>query len=67
MDSKRKRYHVTIEGNGQIRKNVIIAYDPEGMFWIVRKLYGHLLTDDTGKSTGTISFQETELGQGKLA
>jgi hypothetical protein len=67
MDSKRKRYNVSVEGNGQIRNNVIIAYDPEGMFWIVRKLYGHLLiTDDTGKSTGTISFQETYLGEGKL-
>lgn len=62
MDSKRKRYNVTVEGNGQIRKNVIIAYDPEDMFLIVRKLYGHLLTDDTGKNTGTISYQETELG-----
>ncbi len=56
-----------LEGNGQIHKNVIIAYDVEGMFLIVRKLYGHLLTDANGKSTGTISFQETELGQGKLA
>ncbi|MFK9120510.1 hypothetical protein ACJEBK_27240 [Peribacillus frigoritolerans] len=67
MDSKRKRYNVTVEGNGQIHKNVIIAYDVEGMFWIVRKLHGHLLTDATGKNTGTISFQETELGQGKPA
>lgn len=67
MDSKRKRYNVTVEGNGQIRKDVIIASDPEGMLWIVRKLYGDLLTDDTGKNTGTISFKESELGQGKLA
>ena len=63
MDSKRKRYIVTVEVNEQIHKNVIIAYDPEGMFLIVRKLYGHLLTDDTGKKTGTISFEESELGQ----
>jgi hypothetical protein len=63
MHPKRKRYNVTVEGNGELQKDVIVAYDPDEMYWLVRKLYGHLLIDnETGKKIGTISFQETELG-----
>jgi hypothetical protein len=57
----RKRYNVIIQGNGQLREAVFIAYDTEGMFFLVRKLYGYLLVDDNGRETGTISFKETEL------
>jgi hypothetical protein len=58
---ERKRYYVTIVGNGRTEQTVIIAYDTESMFYLARKLYGHLLLDHDGNKTGNISFQETAL------
>ena len=39
---KRKRYNVSIEGNGQIQHVVIIANDTEGKFFTLCKFYGHI-------------------------
>ncbi|MBT2756777.1 hypothetical protein J7E71_12500 [Mesobacillus foraminis] len=59
---KRKRYIVTIEGNGSTQQAVIVAYDTEEMSWLIKKLYGHLLIDQKGQRVGRFSFEETELG-----
>ncbi|MDM5339050.1 hypothetical protein QUF84_17715 [Fictibacillus enclensis] len=61
MSLNRKRYHVTVEGNEQTEKMVVIAYDNEGMYQMVRQLCGHLLIDPNGNKTGTINFKETEM------
>ncbi|MBT2606057.1 hypothetical protein J7E55_24085 [Bacillus sp. ISL-53] len=58
---KRKRYLVTVEGNGEIHQVVIIAKDLEMMYWEVHRLYGYLLKDKDGKDIGKISFEETIL------
>jgi hypothetical protein len=58
---RRRRYHVTIMGNGLAEQAVIIAYSPEEMKSIVRKLYKHLIIDDKGFPLGEISFKTTDL------
>lgn len=60
--TKRKRYIVIIETNGNIQQAVIVAYDTKGMTWLVKKLYGHLLIDENGNDIGRITFEEIELG-----
>lgn len=58
---KRKRFHVTIEGNGEEVHLVVIAYHPYYIKEIARKYYKHLITDDSGNETGKISYKESEL------
>ncbi|MEH7097456.1 hypothetical protein [Neobacillus vireti] len=58
---KRKRYHVKMNGNNQEEQVVIIAYSPEEMKSLVRKLYKHIIIDDKGLPSGEISFEATEL------
>jgi hypothetical protein len=60
--AKRKRYFVKIEGNGEIKQIVIIAYDLEGMYREVYRLYGYLLKDVNGGYMGNnISYEETTI------
>ncbi len=58
---RRKRYHVTIMGNGLEEQAVIIAYSPDEMKSLVRKLYKHIIIDDKGLPSGEISFKATDL------
>jgi len=58
---RRKRYHVKMNGNNQEEQVVIIAYSPEEMKSLVRKLYKHIMIDDKGLPSGEISFEATEL------
>jgi hypothetical protein len=58
---KRKRFHVTIEGNGEEVHLVVIAYDSYYIKEVVRKYYNHLITDDIGNETGKILYKESEL------
>jgi hypothetical protein len=57
----RKRYHVKMKGNNQEEQAVIIAYSPEEMKSLVRKLYKHIIIDDKGLPSGEISFETSEL------
>lgn len=58
---RRQRYHVKMNGNNQEEQVVIIAYSPEEMKSLVRKLYKHIIIDDKGLPSGEISFEATEL------
>ncbi|ULT59290.1 hypothetical protein L1999_12500 [Neobacillus drentensis] len=58
---RRKRYHVTMKGNNQEEQVVIIAYSPEEMKSLIRKLYKHIIFDDRGLPSGEISFKATDL------
>ncbi|MBT2758008.1 hypothetical protein J7E71_19235 [Mesobacillus foraminis] len=60
--TKRKRYIITIESNGDTQQAVIVADDTEEMNWLLKKLYGHLLVDRDGKRIGNFRFEENELG-----
>ncbi|MCQ6281958.1 hypothetical protein [Bacillus sp. EB600] len=53
---RRKRYHVTIKGNGQEEQAVIIANSPEEMKSVVCKLYKHIIIDDKRLPSGEFTY-----------
>ncbi|WP_160725607.1 hypothetical protein [Bacillus sp. USDA818B3_A] len=57
----RTRYYVTITGNDQEEQAVVIAYSPEEMKSLVRKLYKDLIYDDKGLPSGEILYEEKGL------
>ncbi|WP_026691998.1 hypothetical protein [Peribacillus kribbensis] len=58
---QRKRYIVKLERNSETLQIVIVAKNLECMYKQVYRLYGNFLTDEKGKDTGTISFEEVSL------
>ena len=50
-----------MKGNNQEEQVVIIAYSPEEMKSLIRKLYKHIIFDDKGLPSGEISFKATDL------